>query len=414
MPDIMLPQVSPAPAKAPGPPAAAAETAAGAQGKSDFSQTLQAQMPSESARAETPAEQPADPVTAAAEASDGAATAGAEAGNPLPLSGKPAAATGNPAAATGNPAAVLAVLDAMHQGAQTEAETAANAEAVLLPGLPLPTVALVVPGKPGSAAGSVRPTAAPSSASGEAAQARRTALPGVRLDLPEPAQANLAQAVREALAEGSEPSVSRPVAEAAAAALRAMAAAQPKLPLLDGVQERLTATPTSAVAGAATPGTPLTPELLGARAALPSTTLDTPFRQPGWDQALSERVMWVANQKFQMAEIKMNPPQLGPIEVRVQVQQDQTQISFTAHNAAVRDALEAALPRLREMFNASGQNLVDVNVSQHSFAEQQRQAQGGRHGGGATQTDEAESGLVAQQARAQSVVAARGGVDLFV
>src|SRR5690606_14335081 len=111
-----------------------------------------------------------------------------------------------------------------------------------------------------------------------------------------------------------------------------------------------------------------TPQDPAARPALPSTAIDMPLRQAGWDQALGDRVVWMVNQKFQGAEIKLNPPQLGPIEVRIQMHHDQAQVSFTAQHGAVRDALEAALPRLREMFAANGLGLGDVNVSQQSFA----------------------------------------------
>jgi len=60
------------------------------------------------------------------------------------------------------------------------------------------------------------------------------------------------------------------------------------------------------------------------------------------------------------------------MEVRIQVHNDQASVQFTAQHAVVREALEAALPRLRDMFEASGVQLVDVDVSSgESFAEQQ-------------------------------------------
>ncbi|MFA7387884.1 MAG: hypothetical protein WCZ87_09515, partial [Thiohalobacteraceae bacterium] len=81
---------------------------------------------------------------------------------------------------------------------------------------------------------------------------------------------------------------------------------------------------------------------------------------------------------------------------------------------AVRDALEAALPRLREMFNASGFEL-DANVSQHSFAQQQRQAQGfsAGHSAVAAGLDEGVPVAVTQELGPLGALS-RGGVDLFV
>ncbi len=107
---------------------------------------------------------------------------------------------------------------------------------------------------------------------------------------------------------------------------------------------------------------------------LPTLTLGTALNQGAWDQALGERIQWMVSHKLQGAQIKLNPANLGPMEVRIQVQNEQASIQFSSAHGAVREALEAALPRLRDMFDASGVELVDVDVSGQSFAEQQRTA----------------------------------------
>jgi flagellar hook-length control protein FliK len=108
---------------------------------------------------------------------------------------------------------------------------------------------------------------------------------------------------------------------------------------------------------------------------VPTVTVATPFGQADWDQALGERIQWLAGQKVQSAQVKLNPANLGPLEVRIQMQNDQATVQFSAHHALVREALEAALPRLREMLEASGVQLVDVDVSgQDSFAGRQQAA----------------------------------------
>jgi len=122
--------------------------------------------------------------------------------------------------------------------------------------------------------------------------------------------------------------------------------------------------------GAAVSGSP--PIVTHAAAATPSVTLNAPLGQAGWDQALGERIQWLAGQKTQSAQIKLNPANLGPMEVRIQVHNDQATVQFTAHHAVVREALESALPRLRDMLEASGVELVNVDVSSgQSHAEQQ-------------------------------------------
>ena len=83
----------------------------------------------------------------------------------------------------------------------------------------------------------------------------------------------------------------------------------------------------------------------------------------GWSGAIADRVMWMVQGEQQFAKLRLNPPNLGPLEVRVAVHQDQASVSFLAQHAAVREALEAALPRLREMFDQQSLQLVRADVS---------------------------------------------------
>ncbi len=103
-------------------------------------------------------------------------------------------------------------------------------------------------------------------------------------------------------------------------------------------------------------------------------SIAVPLQQSGWDQAMGERVVWMARNNLQQAQIHLNPRELGPIEIKIQVHNDQTHVNFVAHHATTRDAIEAALPRLREMLGEQGLNLGQADVSQHSFGDNQRQA----------------------------------------
>ena len=141
-------------------------------------------------------------------------------------------------------------------------------------------------------------------------------------------------------------------------------------------------------------------------------SLEVPVGGKGWDQAFGQRVAWVVNQQVQAAEIKLNPPNLGAIEVRVNVDGDEVQVSFTAQQGLAREALEAAIPRLREMFAEQGLNLADVDVSPRDSGEGR-----GREAAEATQAEGADGGdddafADSDEARAQSV--GQGLVDYFV
>ena len=89
---------------------------------------------------------------------------------------------------------------------------------------------------------------------------------------------------------------------------------------------------------------------------------------------MGRQILWMVNQNISSAEFRLNPANLGPLEVRIDMDNDQVNVVFSSRHADVRDAVEQALPRLREMFEDKGLNLSDADVSQHSFAEQRQNA----------------------------------------
>jgi flagellar hook-length control protein FliK len=92
-----------------------------------------------------------------------------------------------------------------------------------------------------------------------------------------------------------------------------------------------------------------------------------PMQQAGWSEAVVDRVMLLSSQNLKSAEIQLDPAELGRLEVRISVNQEQTQVTFASANAGVREALEGQMHRLREMFAQQGMNLLDVNVSDQSL-----------------------------------------------
>lgn len=86
----------------------------------------------------------------------------------------------------------------------------------------------------------------------------------------------------------------------------------------------------------------------------------------GWGSALSERVMVLTAQNNQVAEIQLDPPELGSLKVRLSIGQDQVSVTFTSPHASVRDAVEQNMPRLREMMEEQGLNLGESSVSDQS------------------------------------------------
>nr|WP_217345026.1 flagellar hook-length control protein FliK [Noviherbaspirillum sp. L7-7A]MBV0879238.1 flagellar hook-length control protein FliK [Noviherbaspirillum sp. L7-7A] len=132
---------------------------------------------------------------------------------------------------------------------------------------------------------------------------------------------------------------------------------------------------------------------------------------PAWDQALGQKIVWMAQGGEQSASLTMNPPELGPMQVVLSVSNNQATVDFMAAQPEVRQALEAALPRLREMMGESGIQLGQANVSaggQQQFAG----FDGGSKSGGRGNAD--HGGAEAPQLRQGVVRIARdGAVDTF-
>ncbi len=105
-------------------------------------------------------------------------------------------------------------------------------------------------------------------------------------------------------------------------------------------------------------------------------TMSLPPNHPGWATEMSQKVAWVARDGGHMAHIRLDPPELGSLTVKVSVDSDSnTQISFVAATPQARDLLEGQMGRLREMLAQQGMDLsrADVDVSQRDASGAQEQ-----------------------------------------
>jgi len=84
---------------------------------------------------------------------------------------------------------------------------------------------------------------------------------------------------------------------------------------------------------------------------------------PDWGEQMSQKIVWLSGRNIQSAEVQLTPAELGPIEVKISIQNDQASVVFNAQHASVRELLEANIHRLREMMGENGVDLGDVNVA---------------------------------------------------
>ncbi|MGK5028223.1 flagellar hook-length control protein FliK [Janthinobacterium sp. MDT1-19] len=122
-----------------------------------------------------------------------------------------------------------------------------------------------------------------------------------------------------------------------------------------------------------------------AAVAVPADKLTGRVGTPAWDQQLGQKVVWMAAGGDQSATLTLNPPDLGPVQVVLTVTNDQADAAFMSAQPEVRQALEAAMPRLREMMSEAGIAFGNATVSAGTPEQQnngERAASGGRRGNG--------------------------------
>ena len=105
---------------------------------------------------------------------------------------------------------------------------------------------------------------------------------------------------------------------------------------------------------------------------------------------------------------------MGPLRVRLSIEGGEANVAFVAQHSITRDAIEQALPRLREMLAENGLSLGETSVGGEDVAEGQRDSdrpQDQAVAASASDDVELETALQDSPARQR---AANGLVDTFV
>ena len=119
-------------------------------------------------------------------------------------------------------------------------------------------------------------------------------------------------------------------------------------------------------------------------AAMPGDRIPARLGTQAWDNQVSQRIVYMVG-KEQAATLTLNPPDLGPVQVVLNVSNDGASVAFSSNQLEVRQALENALPRLREMMGENGIALGNATVDAGMPDGRQAQQDGERrhgHGGG--------------------------------
>jgi len=92
-----------------------------------------------------------------------------------------------------------------------------------------------------------------------------------------------------------------------------------------------------------------------------------------WTRDVGDRLSMMVSNKVHSASLQLNPDNLGPVQVKIDVDNNQASVWFTADHPDTRTALEQSLPRLREMFASQGMSLMDAGVFSQQSQQQQSQ-----------------------------------------
>ncbi|MDX8379447.1 MAG: flagellar hook-length control protein FliK [Gallionella sp.] len=103
----------------------------------------------------------------------------------------------------------------------------------------------------------------------------------------------------------------------------------------------------------------------GLPSSTPTGTLATPLNHSAWPTEFSQKINWMTNKQIQIAELHINPPDLGPMSVVLTIKDNQATALFTSQHSAVRDAIQNALPQLRDSMADNGIMLGNATVSDH-------------------------------------------------
>ena len=161
------------------------------------------------------------------------------------------------------------------------------------------------------------------------------------------------------------------------------------------------------------PASPLPQQSAASSAAVQQLQpIDVPVRDQSWGDQLGDRVLMAAAGKTQTAEIRLSPAEMGPVRIQVSVDDGNASLSFQVHHAVTRDAIEQALPRLRELLADSGITLSQTSVGEQGSQQGNRDT--GPAGGARAASDtELQTETEQQAEQAQPLYVADTLVDTF-
>ena len=134
------------------------------------------------------------------------------------------------------------------------------------------------------------------------------------------------------------------------------------IPVNAEVAPRVAEAPANSVAGLNP--TTRTSELTPANVATQVTDFKATPNAADFPQEVVARVRMIQGQGGTEARLNLHPAELGRLQIAITSEGDATRVAFVVDNAQAKEALEQAMPRLREFLQQAGLQLAEGSVSQ--------------------------------------------------
>ncbi|HAS63842.1 MAG TPA: flagellar hook-length control protein FliK, partial [Vibrio sp.] len=134
-------------------------------------------------------------------------------------------------------------------------------------------------------------------------------------------------------------------------------------------------------------------------------------------EQVSERIQMMLSKNLKNIDIRLDPPELGRMQIRMNMNGDNATVHFTVANQQARDIVEQAMPRLREMLAQQGLQLGDTSVQQQASGQQQGRyatsSEGGSGQGNSNQRASGEENLEPDVKLDLNVASKRDGISYY-
>jgi len=124
---------------------------------------------------------------------------------------------------------------------------------------------------------------------------------------------------------------------------------------------------------------------------------------------LNERVTFLLSQHNPQADIRLDPPELGSMIIRVRTDAEQAQINFSVQNQQAKELLEESMPKLREMLAEQGIDLGESNIEQQQQGQQEQASTNDNQNSGPSSGIESDAEIATVKVAGNKL----GGVDFY-